>query len=365
MIDEAHRMATRDGREIIISLTVAPINDENGQAVGFIWIGKDTTESLALQAKLKEYTLNLQKLVEDRTAEIKERNRCLEDTLNQLNNTQMQLLQSEKMASLGQLAAGVAHEINNPIGFINSNLSTMKKYVLNLRDYCRATDRVLEGGGTEQMEELRKVKNFKKIDFILEDVASVIEESIEGTERVKTIVQDLKDFSHQDKGKLVECDLNNSLKSTLNIVWNELKYKAEVTQELGNIPLVRCYPQQLNQVWMNLLVNSAHAITGKGQITVRSYQAEDEVIVEISDTGGGIPPENLKKIFEPFFTTKEVGKGTGLGLSLSYRIVERHGGTIEVESQVGQGTCFKVRLPLLGPDAVKASEALVMEEMTA
>jgi two-component system NtrC family sensor kinase len=240
----------------------------------------------------------------------------------------------------------------------------MKKYILNLRDYCRATDRVLENGGLEQMEELKKVKKFKKIDFILEDVASVIDESIEGTDRVKTIVQDLKDFSHQDKGKLIECDLNNSLKSTLNIVWNELKYKAEVTQDFGNIPLVRCYPQQLNQVWMNLLVNAAHAITGKGQIVVRSYQEEETVLVEISDTGCGIPAENLKKIFEPFFTTKEVGKGTGLGLSLSYRIVERHGGTIEVKSQVGKGTSFMVRLPLLGPDKEPATEALAIEEMT-
>jgi PAS domain S-box-containing protein len=349
MIDQTHIVTTRNGREITISLTVTPIWDESGNIVGYTWIGKDVSDALALQDKLKEYAQNLEKLVEARTAEIQERNRCLEETINQLNSTQMQLLQSEKMASIGQLAAGVAHEINNPIGFINSNLSTLKKYIVNLKDYCRGTDRLFDNGGPEALEELRRIKKFKKIDFILEDVASVIEESIEGTERVKSIVQDLKDFSHQDKGKLVEYDLNNSLKSTLNIVWNELKYKAEVIQDLGHLPLVRCYPQQLNQVWMNLLVNAAHAITDKGQITVRSYQTNDDVFLEISDTGSGIPPENLKKIFEPFFTTKEVGKGTGLGLSLSYRIIERHGGSIEVQSQIGKGTVFRVRLPIQGP----------------
>jgi len=348
IIDQAHSIVTHDGKEITVSLTVMPISNEAGETIGNIWIGKDITDQLAMQAKLKEYALNLEKLVEERTGEIQERNRKLEETLGQLNSTQMQLLQSDKMATIGQLAAGVAHEINNPIGFINSNLSTLKKYVLNLRDYCRLTDRVLLGGDAESHEELRQLKKYKKIDFILEDVSSVIEESIEGTERVKTIVQDLKDFSHQDRGKLTEYDLNKGIRSTLNIVWNELKYKAEIIQELSDLPLIPCYPQQLNQVFMNLLVNAAHAIVDKGKITVRSYVEEDGVVVEVSDTGVGIPPENLQRIFEPFFTTKETGKGTGLGLSLSYGIVARHGGHIEVESQVGVGSTFRVHLPLCG-----------------
>jgi PAS domain S-box-containing protein len=356
VFDEAHSVRTRDGREITVSLTVTPIQNEEGRAVGYIWMGKDVTEPLALQAKLRDYALNLEKLVADRTGEIQERNRRLEETIYQLKTTQSQLLQSDKMATIGQLAAGVAHEINNPIGFINSNLGTLKKYLLNLKDYCRAADRMLDGGSTDAAEELRQIKKFKKIDFILEDVGSVIEESIEGTDRVKVIVQDLKDFSHQDQGKMIEYDLNKGIKSTLNIVWNELKYKAELIQELGDLPLVRCNPQQLNQVFMNLLVNAAHAIMGKGKIKVRTYALDDEAIVEVSDTGVGIPNENLKKIFEPFFTTKETGKGTGLGLSVSYGIVARHGGQIEIESEVGVGTTFRVRLPLHGIDAASAKE---------
>ncbi|RJP81639.1 MAG: response regulator [Candidatus Zixiibacteriota bacterium] len=354
VIDQAHTVVTRDGREITISLTVTPIQDESARSVGYIWIGKDITEQLALQAQLKEYAQNLEKLVAERTREIQERNRRLEDTLTQLNDTQMQLLQSEKMASIGQLAAGVAHEINNPIGFINSNLSTLKKYIINLKDYCRAVDRVVQSDDADSIEELIRLKKIKKVDFILDDVTSVIEESIEGTDRVKTIVQDLKDFSHQDRGTLNEYDLNKGIRSTLNIVWNELKYKAEVIQDLGDLPLVRCYPQQLNQVLMNLLVNASHAIADKGKIYVRSRARDDEVVIEIEDTGCGIPAENLAKIFEPFFTTKEVGKGTGLGLSLSYRIVERHGGRIEVDSRVDVGTTFRVILPADGPPAAAA-----------
>jgi PAS domain S-box-containing protein len=351
MIDEAHNVVTREGREITVSLTIMPILSEGGQTAGYIWMGKDITEQLLMQAKLRDYALNLEKLVAERTGEIQERHRELEETLHQLNSTQTQLLQSDKMATIGQLAAGVAHEINNPIGFINSNLSTLKKYLLNIKDYCRAADRVLDEGSAEAVEALRQLKKFKKIDFIMDDVSSVIEESIEGTDRVKTIVQDLKDFSHQDHGKMVEYDLNRCVKSTLNIVSNELKYKAEIIQELGQLPLVKCYPQQLNQVIMNLLVNAAHAIEGRGTITVRTYAEAEEAVIEISDTGIGISQDHLKKIFEPFFTTKETGKGTGLGLSVSYGIVSRHGGQILVESRVGRGTTFWVRLPRRGPDA--------------
>ncbi len=348
-MDQEHTLLTRDGREITISLTVTPIQDESGAVTGYIWIGRDITEKLAMQAKLKDYAQNLECIVESRTREIQERNQELEAALKQLQEAQVQLLQSEKMATIGQLAAGVAHEINNPIGFINSNLTTLKKYTANIHEFCKETTRILDSGDVSSLDEIRKLKKFKKIDFILEDIGSVIEESIEGTERVKSIVRDLKDFSHQDRGNLSDYDLNKGIKSTLNIVWNELKYKAEVIQDLQNLPLIKCYPQQINQVLMNLLVNAAQAIVEKGRITVRSRHENGDVIVEISDNGCGIPPENLSKIFEPFFTTKEVGKGTGLGLSLSYNIVEKHGGKIEVESEVGVGTLFRVRLPVAGP----------------
>jgi len=226
----------------------------------------------------------------------------------------------------------------------------------NIKDYSHGVDRVLSGGDSASIEELARLKRNKKIDFILDDVASVIDESLEGTERVKTIVHDLKSFSYQDREDLLPYDLNKGIKSTLNIVWNELKYKAEVIEELTELPPIKCYPQQINQVIMNLLVNASQAIEGKGKITVRTLQQDGEVIVEIGDTGCGINPEDLPKIFEPFFTTKECGKGTGLGLSISYSIIERHGGSIEVESEIGKGSTFRIHLPIEGPKGASEEE---------
>ncbi|HBA72174.1 MAG TPA: hypothetical protein DCZ63_08305 [Geobacter sp.] len=185
-----------------------------------------------------------------------------------------------------------------------------------------------------------------KIDYILEDTGSLVAESLEGAERVRKIVQDLKSFSRVDDADESFADLNQCLESTINIVWNEIKYVATLTKELGDIPRIKCYPQQLNQVFMNLLVNAAHAISGQGTITVRSWNDADNVFVSIGDTGSGIPEELQRRIFEPFFTTKEAGKGTGLGLSISSEIIRKHGGEIILESKPGQGTTFTVRLPL-------------------
>lgn len=361
MIDQAQTIVNRQNREIPITLTVTPIKNEDEQTTGYIWIGKDITERLAMQAKLQEYAQNLERRVEERTSELMDRNITLEKTLQQLKEAQVQLFQAEKMASLGQLSAGVAHEINNPIGFVNSNLCTLKKYVQSIHDYSYGVDRVLAGGDQSATEDLARLKRVKKIDFILEDVASVIEESLEGTERVKSIVQDLKSFSYQDREDLVPYDLNKGIKSTLNIVWNELKYKVEVVEELNDLPMVHCFPQQINQVVLNLLVNAAQAIQERGKIVVHTDVKEDEVIIEVSDTGSGISPEHLPRIFEPFFTTKELGKGTGLGLSISYRIIEKHGGSIEVQSEVGVGTTFTIHLPVGGPvseSAVEVTEAV-------
>jgi two-component system NtrC family sensor kinase len=183
------------------------------------------------------------------------------------------------------------------------------------------------------------------LDFLLEDFDTVISESQDGSQRVKSIVENLRDFSHVGKGKSEFADINKGIQSTLNIVWNELKYKAEVIKEYGDIPQIECLPQQLNQVFMNLLINAAQAITTHGQIRIRTYQEGKNVIIEISDTGVGIPKEMIPRIFEPFFTTKEVGQGTGLGLSVAYGIVQKHNGKIEVESEANKGTTFRVILP--------------------
>ncbi len=277
--------------------------------------------------------------------------------IKRLEEAHNQLLQSEKMASIGQLAAGVAHEINNPMGFINSNLGTLRGYVdalLNMLAIYEGAEADLCPGSAAP-ERLAAAKRETDLAYLREDILALLDESREGSGRVRRIVQDLKDFSHADPGEWVLADLHRGLDSTLNVVNNEIKYKAEVVREYGELPMIRCLPAQLNQVFMNLLVNAAHAIEGHGTIRVRTGTAEDEVWVEISDTGKGIPEEIRNKIFDPFFTTKPVGKGSGLGLSISYGIVQKHGGRIELESQVGHGSSFRVVLPMTPAQGVEES----------
>jgi PAS domain S-box-containing protein len=272
-----------------------------------------------------------------------------------LEEAQNQLLQSEKMASIGQLAAGVAHEINNPIGYVNSNLGSLDKYIQSLFDlvaaYEQAESAIADG---EALSRVQAAKRGADLEFLREDVVALLSESREGITRVKKIVQDLKDFSHVDESEWQIADLHQGLESTLNIVWNEIKYKAEVVKVYVDLPEVECLPSQLNQVFMNLLVNAAHAIEVRGTITLRTGVEGEEVWVEIADTGKGIAPENLNRIFDPFFTTKPVGKGTGLGLSLSYSIVQRHHGRIEVTSVAGKGTTFRICLPVRQPEEPRA-----------
>jgi PAS domain S-box-containing protein len=265
-----------------------------------------------------------------------------------LQEAQEQLLQSEKMSSIGQLAAGVAHEINNPIAFVYSNLSTMQKYtdkLLNVLKVYGKTESLL-AQDNEVAKEIQQVREQADLDFLIEDLPGLVQESRNGLSRVKQIIQDLKDFSRVDHAELEFVDLHKGLDSTLNIASNEIKYIADVVKEYGDLPLVECRSAQINQVFMNLLVNAAHAIEEHGVITIRTGAKDDRVWVQITDTGNGISPEHMSKLFDPFFTTKPVGKGTGLGLSLSYGIVKTHDGRIEVESEVGRGTTFRVWLPV-------------------
>jgi two-component system NtrC family sensor kinase len=268
--------------------------------------------------------------------------------ISKLEDAHFQLLQSEKLASIGQLAAGVAHEINNPICFVNANLSSLKDYagkLLAMLDAYESCDGILQRDPATAGR-LQQVRKDADIDFVRSDIASLIAESLEGTDRVRIIVQDLRDFSRAGEAVWEWANIHACLDSTLNVVRNEIRYKAEIVREYGELPQIECYPSQLNQVFMNLLINGAQAIVGQGTITIRTGTEGDQVWVAISDTGAGIAPENMARIFDPFFTTKPVGKGTGLGLSLCYGIVERHGGRIEVRSVVGEGTTFRVRLPI-------------------
>lgn len=310
-----------------------------------------TLERNELLEELKESNLALQKDIEERhVAEqelIKERKEH-KALIQKLQNAQNQLLQSEKLASIGQLAAGVAHEINNPVGYISSNLGCLKGYVDDVWDalivYREAC--VILPDDSAEAKKIKACEEELDLDFLTSDLESLMRETQEGLDRVKQIVQDLKDFSHVDEVEWQWADLHKGLNSTLNIVHNELKYKADVKKEFGSLPLVECVVSQLNQVFLNLLVNAAQSIEEYGVISVKTGAEENEVWVEITDTGQGIPQDKANRIFEPFFTTKPVGKGTGLGLSLAYGIVNKHGGRIDVKSEVGKGSNFRVWLPI-------------------
>lgn len=317
-----------------------------------------------LQRELKESNARLKHL----NHRLKQATKHLQTANREIKETQAQLLQQEKMASIGQLAAGVAHEINNPIGFISSNLFVLQDYISDLMKFLKKYQELkenIERNKREHLqvsfEELQAIERDIDLQFILEDFEKIVQESLDGAERVKVIVQDLKDFSHIDQAEIKYFQINKGLESTLNIVWNEIKYKAKVIKDYGQVPEIRCYPMQLNQVFMNLLVNAAQAIEKNGLIKIKTFLKDEHVVVQISDNGIGIPEENLNKIFDPFFTTKDVGKGTGLGLGTAYNIVKKHHGEIRVESKVGKGTRFTIELPIEAVSEKK--EKILLEEV--
>jgi two-component system, NtrC family, sensor kinase len=293
--------------------------------------------------------------LEEKNTQIMENLRDLNDKNSELaqayaalKTTQSQVLQQEKMASIGQLAAGVAHEINNPIGFITSNLNSLGKYLTRLSDFILLQKKALASPGDPSLlEEVRQKEKTMKMGFILDDSMKIIEESLDGSDRVQKIVQSLKSFSRSDDGKRVPADINECFESAVNIVRNEIKYKADLKREFGILPQTLCYPNQLNQVFINFLINAVQAIEKQGTITIRTWHEDGAIWASISDTGCGIPAEVISRVFEPFFTTKEVGMGTGLGLSITYEVIKRHEGDIWVESTPGAGTTFTIRIPVI------------------
>lgn len=265
-----------------------------------------------------------------------------------LKEAHNQMIQQEKMASLGQLAAGVAHEINNPTGYIISNLGTLDKYQARLVEFINTQNEAIKDLDPSELPRLAAIRKEMKIDHIIGDVPALVSESFDGAKRIQNIVQSLKGFSRKDDDECTTASITECLESTINIIWNQIKYHATLRKEFGEVQAIRCYPQKLSQVFMNLIVNAAHALGEKGEITVSTWQKNDAAYISVADTGSGIPEEIRSRIFEPFFTTKEIGKGTGLGLSISREIVREHGGEITVESRVGTGTTFTVMLPLNG-----------------
>ena len=325
--------------------------DQAGVAQALI-VSKDITDDRRKTSEI----ITLNEKVQDIAAEVVAKNESLDSALKRLETTQAQMVQSEKMAIVGQLAAGVAHEINNPTGFVSLNLKTLGGYLDNLRALLAMHGELLRllqlsptAKGNEIEVKIKAIEAFEKeidADFLLKDSQDLIRDCRDGTERIKKIVLDLKDFAHPGEEALQSTDINKGLESTLNVAHNELKFKATVQTELGAIPFVQGYPQQLNQVFMNILVNAAQAIESRGEIRIKTQKAgKGFVEVIISDTGCGIPEENISRIFDPFFTTKELGKGTGLGLNIANNIIKKHNGVIDVKSQVGQGTTFTIRLP--------------------
>ena len=311
---------------------------------------ENITEQKQLEAQVREaleYAENVVETLRERTSELSERNEELQKAYDDLKIVQGQLLQQDKMVSIGQLAAGVAHEINNPMGFIISNLGSLGKYVDKLGSYMDANDQYFADCEPSVREFLVKEQKKYKIDRIRQDLPELITESYDGAERVRKIVQNLKSFSRIDNSTYEFSDIIDGLESTLTIASNELKYKATVTREYGPLPLVWCNMGQLNQVFLNILMNAGQAIEAHGEIRISTWEENGTVKITISDTGNGIPPENIKHIFDPFFTTKAVGKGTGLGLAIAYDIItNKHGGVIEVRSEIGKGTTFTIMLPL-------------------
>ena len=286
------------------------------------------------------------KMLADYTVDITE----LKQSEETVRVVQQQLMQNDKLATIGQLAAGVAHEINNPMGFVSSNMITLGKYIDKFTHYIELLEHdVLSASGETFPEHLREVRKTMKLDYIFKDITGLLKDSNEGVERVNRIVKDLKIFSRSDTFERASADLNSSIDSTINIVINQIKYCAKLNLNYGHLPKITCNIQQISQVLMNLLINAAHAIQAKGdkmgEITVCTWCDNENVFASIADSGCGISPENMEKIFNAFFTTKEIGKGTGLGLSISSEIIRKHGGEIKVTSEEGIGATFTVRLP--------------------
>lgn len=323
----------KDSPPLPVAYTVAPMLDDRGY-IGSITVFRDITERK--KAEQKQQAL-----------------------IDELRETHSQLIHSEKMAGLGTMAAGVAHEINNPIGFVKNNASILTEYMQMLLPLLRDYHELALSKSHQEPKLLESILcrlGDDSLDYLIEDINSLLEDTVEGTKRIQSIVAGLKSFARVDESEQKLFDLNECIETTLKVVWNELKYKCTVHKKLGEVPEVVGNPGQFNQVIMNLLVNAAQAIQEQGNVTIETNYKNDEVLLSISDTGEGIPPDNIKKIFTPFFTSKPVGTGTGLGLSISHGIVKDHNGTISVKSTPGKGTTFTIHLPATQPNETDTSD---------
>jgi two-component system NtrC family sensor kinase len=325
-------------RHMYQNCTFFPVQDADGGSLGVGLAISDATDTAARQLDLTR--LN-ELLEEEKSAQAR--------LIARLEEAQAQLLQSEKMAAIGQLAAGVAHEINNPIGFVSSNVNSLRGYLNDLFTLIDAYETACDGPYRLAHPELASLREKIDYNFLRQDIDDLLLESADGLDRVNRIVKDLREFSHVDSSEWQLADLHKGLDSTLNVIWNEVKFKAQVIKYYGDIEPIECMGSQINQVFLNLIINASHAVGTAGEIIISSGREDDGVFIEVADNGHGIPLDIQNRIFEPFFTTKPVGMGSGLGLSLSYNIVVKHHGRLTVESEPDQGSRFRLWLPLRQP----------------
>jgi two-component system, NtrC family, sensor kinase len=296
--------------------------------------------------------------LENISRELYESNQSLKNSYEKLKNQKSQLLHQEKLASIGQLSAGIAHEINNPAGFIKSNLTSLQSYTTNLFEVVATYKNLIDGlekNITTPLPEniakcltaIRTAEETADLTYLLEDIPNLINESIDGTNRITKIVNGLKTFSRIDSDEKEHFDVNECIENTIKLVQNEIKYKAELVIHYGEVPRTMGYPGGLSQVVLNMLVNASQAIESFGEIDLRTSLENNWITIRIQDNGSGVSEEKINRIFDPFFTTKAVGVGTGLGLSISSGIIKQHNGKIEVESEIGKGTCFTLFIPVV------------------
>ncbi len=309
---------------------------------------RDKTEEQAERLRLQwEVLRDTNNELEEKSKRLQQKNKELKEAMNTLKAMQAQLVDKEKMASLGQLTAGIAHEINNPINFVSSGVSPLKRDFQELKELLNRYARLHTIKAVP--EELEKIRAFRRridADFLMEEIDSLLNGIAEGADRTKEIVSGLRSFSRLDENVIKSVDLHEGIDNTLMLLWHKIKHRIEVKKEYGYLPQVECHPGKINQVFLNLLNNAVQAIENEGKIVIRTGMEDNTVCVSISDDGRGIGPEIINKIFDPFFTTKEVGEGTGLGLSISYGIIQKHHGSLTVESEPGKGSTFTIRLPL-------------------
>ena len=329
---------TKDNKKTFTEMTLSSYEIFN--VVHFVVLFQDIT----LRKNAETELLNSQE-------QLKVKNKTLEEALSSLQRVQDQLIHSEKMASLGQLTAGIAHEINNPLAFVSSNINRFNEYfndVNSVLDKWRLLGKSFPGNNEikNMIDEFSEMEKKIDLEFIRKDFTDLMKYNINGIEKIKNIVRQLQGFSYSMIDDLSEEDVNNIIEETLTLVWNEMKYKAEIIKNYGKLPLVECKVGELKQVFVNLLLNAVHAINDNGQIIIDTFSLKEYVFIRIADNGCGIPPENISRIYDPFFTTKSLGKGTGLGLWICMSIIKKHEGLLNVTSEVGKGTMFEIKLPI-------------------